>query len=787
MKFSIGAKISLGFLLMVVLTIVQGILSLDRFQQASTLGQQVKGVRVPTALTAADLERSIHQSLSALRGWMLIDNPELKEARAKAFADIHKDMADLEKSLTEANERESLTNLLEAKVILKEFGQVVEQIENLAHTIENTPALEVFFANLAPEADKVNQAITEMIYRESKRSLASQDPVEIKQSKQLLKAMSDFNNSFSLSVNDIRSYLMNGDQAFQKSYTVQWQKNNGAFANLDRSAGEGMLEEKQKDAFNRLKEARFLVEKLALTIFDFKKGDQFWNLGVFLLREEAIPLADKLVTAIENLAHQQEKAMVLEMAELDHTIQKGEQGTWLALIILTALGVITAFFITRLITQPLKRVEKTIVDISAGHLTQRMTLPTVQDEIHAIAHQVNQMTESLERSIRGQMLQAHTVDACVRQLQQVRSTLMEDSNRSLEVTRDLAAENAKLGQGLAQMKDSVAQASENMNVIAEEGEGLSHDIHTIASASEQANTNVTSMAAAAEEMTANVSEVKQNLEQVNQSVSTVASAVEEMNATLAEVRKRCLAATEQSKDANTQAQAAQTAMSRLGQSAREINKVVGMINNIAEQTKMLALNAAIEAAGAGEAGKGFAVVANEVKELARQTADATRMISAKVEEIRTNTQDAGRTIGNIVDSITRIHASNDEITHAVDEQSNTTHEIARSMAEVARAAEAVTHNTRELQEAADEVARSAGDAATGTREIAKSCSDAAEAARQVAHKAAETKDYIRSILSFAERTEQATGSDKMMLAFHLSSWLRGSVAYFGLITRVLED
>src|SRR6202012_5419357 len=54
-----------------------------------------------------------------------------------------------------------------------------------------------------------------------------------------------------------------------------------------------------------------------------------------------------------------------------------------------------------------------------------------------------------------------------------------------------------------------------------------------------------------------------------------------------------------------------------------VAKVSGEIRTVARQTNMLALNATIEAARAGEAGKGFAVVPSEVKNLARQTADAT--------------------------------------------------------------------------------------------------------------------------------------------------------------------
>ncbi len=100
---------------------------------------------------------------------------------------------------------------------------------------------------------------------------------------------------------------------------------------------------------------------------------------------------------------------------------------------------------------------------------------------------------------------------------------------------------------------------------------------------------------------------------------------------------------------------------KLAMSSQEIGKAVKVIKNIAGQTNMLALNASIEAAGAGEAGKGFAVVANEVKDLSRQTAEATNMIAERVDEIQTNTYEATSTAKEMIQSIQRISATNNEI------------------------------------------------------------------------------------------------------------------------------
>jgi methyl-accepting chemotaxis protein len=117
-------------------------------------------------------------------------------------------------------------------------------------------------------------------------------------------------------------------------------------------------------------------------------------------------------------------------------------------------------------------------------------------------------------------------------------------------------------------------------------------------------------------------------------------------------------------------------MGEINTSSTKISDIISVIDGIAFQTNILALNAAVEAARAGEQGRGFAVVASEVRTLAGRSAQAAKeikmLINASVERVERGTHlvaDAGKTMGEIVNSVQLVSTTIAEITASTAEQS----------------------------------------------------------------------------------------------------------------------
>lgn len=240
----------------------------------------------------------------------------------------------------------------------------------------------------------------------------------------------------------------------------------------------------------------------------------------------------------------------------------------------------------------------------------------------------------------------------------------------------------------------------------------------LAAASEEMTATAADMASNAARTSAKATDVASAAAHVNDGVQVVASATTEMGASIDEISRNVSDAARVANEAVATVEQTTSTIERLSASSSEIGTVIKLVTEIAQQTNLLALNATIEAARAGDAGKGFAVVANEVKALARQTAEATDDIERKVSAIQAEASTAVTAISEIEQVITRVEEIAVTIAGSVEEQTATTAEINHTIAETALAMAEITSSVTELATAAETTAVGAEQVGAASHQLA---------------------------------------------------------------------
>jgi methyl-accepting chemotaxis protein len=261
---------------------------------------------------------------------------------------------------------------------------------------------------------------------------------------------------------------------------------------------------------------------------------------------------------------------------------------------------------------------------------------------------------------------------------------------------------------------------------------------TVAEVTEQVTSAANEIASSSEEMAAGA-------EQQSRQTSEVATAMEEMTQTILETSKNAEEALKASQEANKAAvdgskivdvvitairevaastKEIATVLSELSAKSEQIGDVVGVIDDIAEQTNLLALNAAIEAARAGEHGRGFAVVADEVRKLAERTLKTTKEVTQTVKAIQQGTKDT-------VEVVNTYAKKTDDVVNKANEATAAFKDILGGSQKVMDIASQLATAADEQSSAAEEISKNVESVASVTKEVASGSQQAAAAAQQL--------------------------------------------------------
>ncbi len=304
-------------------------------------------------------------------------------------------------------------------------------------------------------------------------------------------------------------------------------------------------------------------------------------------------------------------------------------------LIVIVLGIVLNFFLIKIVNNRVKSIADVAALVGSGDYTVKFNVQS-KDALGDLSNSLNEMVASS-------------------------SEMLGQINHSSESLASASTQLAGIADELVTSADETTSIAEQSSRNAEE---VSANMDSVAAASEQSATNLNMVAAATEEMGNTIQEIAENSSKASNTTSEAVSAT----------------------------QRSQEAVESLGSAADSIGKITETITEISEQTNLLALNATIEAARAGEAGKGFAVVANEIKELAKETANATGSIREAITEIQSRTNSTITDIGGISGVIADVNDIVQTIVTAVEEQSITTNEIVQNVTQASAGISEINEN-----------------------------------------------------------------------------------------------
>lgn len=429
------------------------------------------------------------------------------------------------------------------------------------------------------------------------------------------------------------------------------------------------------------------------------------------------------------------------------------------LVLATLIGGVFAYAFSNYL---IKSIEAPIIlaqRISHGDLSEYRTKISAKGELGALLTAFKSMAAQLASTIRRIRDAFEKVEGDTQGVKLHLEKTMENTQNQAEATEVVETHISSIQKSIKE----VGGHMENLSQLAEEVSAsvleMIASIEQIASSADGLTEAVGTSATTLAENTAAIKQIDASAEKINRFVEETSSAMTEMESSIRQIEQNSSSTRQAVEIASQEAvsgvevvehtaatiselqgsfMTVSQAMSNLGKRSEEIGNILGVIDEVMEQTHLLALNAAIIAAQAGEQGKAFSVVAGEIRGLAEKTSLSTREIATLIDAVQ---QEVGKAVDLVTSQNTLVEetvkaseataTSFRRIQKSVQPAVMMTQEINKAIQEQGKGAVSVVRSVEQLRDLAHQMSRATKEQSSGSDQILKAVNKIRNLAEEV--------------------------------------------------------
>lgn len=662
MKLTIRNKLSLGFgavLLLAILVSINNIFKLGAITEAE---HRLLNLRQPTVMVGMLLTDGIHLSLAGLRGYLILGKNS--EAAKKFKAERQSGWDKIDSALTEMDElakhwtvQENVEILAEIKGLVKEFRRAQQEVEDIAHTPSNIPALNMLLTEAAPRAAKIVGAISAIIDEEASQPATSER-------KELLKWLADSRGSFAMGVADIRAYLLSGHTRFTDDFLANWKINEARLKQI--SGMTALLNNAQIRAWNTYKAVRAEFAVLPSKMFELRASKD-WNLANYWLDTKAAPKAVDIIANLKRMRHSQDKLALLDEEKLESATKGMQMTMTTGILLILGVGVFMVIYIGQIISSPLTAVVERTKAIAKGDLTGEGLVVKGHDELAELTNATNYMNGQLSTIIRKIADSSQQVGRSSEELSAVTEQTSQSIHEQQSQTRDVAT-------AIYEMSTAVQEISRNIHGTAQATQEANHETSEGRKQVEEAVQAIQHLAKQIENAAAIIYQLEQDSENINTVLDVIKGVAEQTNLLALNAAIEAARAGEQGRGFAVVADEVRTLAGRTQKSTDEIHQVI-----------------------------------EKLQSGSRKAVDVMNRSRDEAQSVVEQATNAGNSLAIISAAVARIDEMSTQIASAAEEQSAASEEISQSVSSINDMANETSVGARQTASTSESLARLATD------------------------------------------------------------------------------